>query len=508
MLALLTRRPHRAALAAITGVLLSFALGVVPAVGEYRTVAGPLEQWVWLRTAVPMTAAAVRDDGWLVVATGRRFDGRNMVGGGLILVPPWGRSAIPFGDAPNLATKAYSYTSLVARGDRLFGLTSAPNQTGTVGQMAELVELDARSGKVVAFHGKWWHPDLAVDPQTGDLVLWTFSCTGECDPRKIDVDDAPEEMAGVITHDLVRYDPDTKRRTAVLVPDPIGHDVGGSGTCAPRRGSLHRCEEVFRVTFSADGTALFLGSTRNGVNAIDVRGRDGRFRYAISSPRPIDALAFAPPPSCLAGSLVFTSFDGATWAIPGAMEAAAASRDAVPLASGAPGGRSDAAVTPDGNVVTLRRSEALLLSCPASERPAVPAPPVPPPAASAPPPDAAAAATTGAGSPQPSPPAGPGAPPANTPPPVQPPSTPAVAGPVSHAPQAVTSAQVGLVDAQEEQPVYGLSASSRLAGPAPLTMGVTAIGVVGFAAVAYFTIPDPRRRREERANPARIEVRP
>lgn len=495
-------------LAGFAGALLSvaFAIAIVPAAGEYRTVAGPLQQWVWLRTdAVPMTAAAVRDDGWLVVATGRHFDGRNMVGGGLVLVPPWGGTAIPFGDAPNLTTKAYRYTSLVARGDRLFGLTSAPDESGAVGQMAELVEFDAASGKVVAFHGKWWHADLTVDPQTGDLVLWTFSCTGECDPRRLDVDDDPEEMTGVITHDLVRYDPETRRRTAVLVPDPMRQDVGGSGTCAGRRDSLHRCEEVFRVAFSPDGSLLFLGSARAATNAIDVRDRDGRFRASIAAPRPIDALSVAPPASCLAGALVFTSFDGTTWAVPGAGTPAGASGDAVQLAAGAPGGKSDAAITPDGDVVTLRRSEAVLLSCPATARvaPPVAAPPAPPPATPA---EAGAAGSAGAPS-QPAPPGGPAAPPSNVPPPVQPPATPAVAGPISHAPQAVTSAQVGLVDAHEEQPVYGLSASSRLAGPGHLTRAVTAVGVAGFAAVAYLTIPDPRRRRVERATPARIEVR-
>ena len=493
MHALLTMRRAVALGAAVVILLL---LGVAPAVGEYRTVAGPLQQWVWLRSeGLALTATAVRDDGWMVVATGRRLDSRSMtmIGGGLLLVPPWGGTAIPFGDPPSLVTKHYGYTSLVARGDRLFGLTSVPDETGTVGQLSELVELDARSGKVVAEHGKWWFPDLVVDPRTNDLVLWTFTCTGECDPFAVDVDDAPEEMTGTVTHDLVRYDPDTRKRTAVLVPDPMrGGPSDGSGTCASRRTSLHRCEEVFRLAFSPDGSTLFLGTARVGSNAVDVRDRDGKLRSSFAVPRAVDAMGFLSPSSCLAGTLLLTSPDGTAWAVPSAAEGAGAGGIAQ-VAAGAPAGRSDAAITPDGNVVTLRRSEAVLLSCPEAKR--VEAPPLPAPPAPAAPVDAAAAAPAG-GPPPPAPqaPSAPPAPPANPPPPVQPPSMPAVAGPASHATQAVTSAQVGLVDAHEEQPVYGLSASSRRVDPS-LPIGVVGVfGAIGFATVAWFTIPDPRRR--------------
>jgi hypothetical protein len=89
---------------------------------------------------------------------------------------------------------------------------------------------------------------------------------------------------------------------------------------------------------------------------------------------------------------------------------------------------------------------------------------------------------------------------------VQPPSVPAVAGPASHATQAVTSVNVGLADAQEEQPVYGLSASAL-----PVTrhrttgglgaLGVGAIAVVGFAVVSFLVIPDARRPRVAVARP-------
>ena len=80
----------------------------------------------------PDDGAVVRPDGWLVAATGWRYNGTQMVGGGLVLVPPWGGKAIPFGDPPDRGTRSFGFTSLVQRGDRLFGLTSVGYAQSTV----------------------------------------------------------------------------------------------------------------------------------------------------------------------------------------------------------------------------------------------------------------------------------------------------------------------------------------------------------------------------------------
>jgi hypothetical protein len=58
----------------------------------------------------------------------------------------------------------------------------------------------------------------------------------------------------------------------------------------------------------------------------------------------------------------------------------------------------------------------------------------------------------------------------------------------------MTSLNVGLADAEQEQPVYSLSASRR--SPDVLAWGALGVGVagaVGFASVAFVTIPMKRR---------------
>ena len=496
----LTGRAGRTRLVAAIACGLALASAVLvltssPARADYQLVRGGLEQWVWVRGEgrVPMTAAVVRPDGWLVVATAERFDRDAMVGGGLLLVPPWGGAAVPFGDPPDHEHFTYGFTSLALRGDRLFGLTPMPGSRSRIGQQALLVELDARTGSVVATHGSWWFPDLTVDPRTRDLVLWDFTCTGRCGAEDFDGDDL-----GKVTHHLVRYDPDARRKT-VLVPDAMTADVGGSGLCGARRQSHHTCEEVFRVAFSPDGETLFLGTSRAEGNAVDVRGRDGRLRFSFPVPRPVDAMRVGAPSTCLAGTLLLTSFDGTAWAVPRAAEPSGEAGRAQLAASGGPVGASAAAMTPGGQLLTLRRAEGVLLACPPFVPPTPPAPAVPPPvpepAAAAPQPAPAAPG----GGPAPAPPSGPAAsaapaPPANVAPPVQPPGLPAVASPASHAGQAVSSVNVGLADAEQEQPVYSLSASRRLPDvPAWGALAVGAAGAVGFASVAFVTIPMKRR---------------
>jgi hypothetical protein len=66
----------------------------------------------------------------------------------------------------------------------------------------------------------------------------------------------------------------------------------------------------------------------------------------------------------------------------------------------------------------------------------------------------------------------------------------------------VTSLNVGLADAEQEQPVYSLSASRRApetSARAALVVGAAA--AVGFASIAWLAVPV--RRRE----PARASVR-
>jgi hypothetical protein len=480
--------------AAIVAIVAAVTFAAPRAGAEYQTVVPGLQQWLWVTAQpnIPMTAAAVRPDGWLVVATGQRFDGESMVGGGLLLVPPNGGAAVPFGDPPDPEFGTHSFTSLVLRGDHLFGLTSIPDLHSGIGQRSRLVELDARTGKVLAIHGTWWFPDLAVDPRTNDLVLWNFRCTGECGPR-----DNDEQAVGGVTHDLVRYDPESRRTTAVLVPDPMVADVGGSSGCQPRRGELYHCEEVFRVAFSHDGNTLFLGTSRPGTNAVDVRDRNGAFRFSIPLSRAVDAMTFGAPSTCLADTLLLTSYDGTAWGIPNPTADSGGLTRAAQIAGGGPVGSSAAALTPAGDVLTLRRTEGVVLACPARIRPDLPPAPAPPRAASADP-VKLAAAPAGPNA-TPAAPTGPAAAPANTPPPVQPPSLPAVAGPSTHATQAVTSVNIGLADAEEEQPMYSLLASRRPpVQPAWASLGVGTAAAVGFAAVAFVTIPMPRRDRRIR----------
>ena len=492
MLAVLRGQRRRLALIAVLALAVVLTPAPPRAAADYQTVGGGLVQWPWVLAAspAPMTAAVVRPDGWLIVATSERFSVDRMVGGGLLLVPPWGGPAIPFGDPPSYETFNYGYTSLVLRGERLFGLTPVPEGRSRIGQKARLVELDARTGAIVATHGSWWFPELTTDPRTGDLVLWDFRCTGRCGADDVDGDEL-----GIVTHRLVRYNPDT-RRAAVLLPDPKSANIGGSGTCQERRDSWHACEEIFRVAFSADGGTLFLGTSRATGNVVDVRDRNGTFRYSIPVPRPVDALRVGAPDTCLAGGLVITSFDGTAWIVlDAATDTGGGASRARLMAGGGPIGASAAALTPEGDVLTLRRTEGVLLACPPWSPPLPPGPPV---VAAAPPaPAEVAPAPASAGTPPPSPSAPPSAAPpapANVAPPVQPPGVPAVAGPAAHAPQAVTSLNVGLADAEQEQPVYSLSASRRT--PDALAWGSLAVGTaaaVGFASVAFVTIPFRRR---------------
>ncbi len=473
---------------------------------DYQTVGDGLQQWLWTRAAstVPMTAAAVRSDGWLVVADGERFEGDRFVGGELRIVPPWGGAAVPFGRPPDRVARTFGFTRLVARGDRLFGLTSLPDDRNRTGQRAELLELDARTGALVADHGSWWFPELAVDPKTNELVLWTFDCSGQCD-----VDSTAPPEPTVVRHQLVRYDPTTKRST-LLLPDALDADVGGSGTCASQRDQMHICEEIFRVTFSPDGGTLFVGTARNGANAVDVRERNGALRFSFAVPRPIDDFRVGAPSTCFAGALVMTAYDGTTWVVPNAATPTGEASRAHVIAAGGPGGTSVAGVTADGQMLTLRRTEAVILACPGwlpPKQPVAAAPPVTAPGdpkvelASGP-------AGTSAAVPKPGAPSSPTPPAGNAGPPVQPPAVPAVAGPAAHAPQAVTSVNVGLSDAEQEQPVYSLSASRR--PPEQLawaSLGVGVAAAVGFAAVAMITIPDRRRQLQLRPASTRRDLR-
>jgi hypothetical protein len=459
-----------------------------PGAADYQSVAEGVTQWLWTQRdagAPPMTAATVRPDGWLVVATSERFASNGYAGGELLIVPPWGGPAAIFGDPPDKGRGAtHSYLHLVSRGDRLFGLTSMPDQYSDIGQKARLVEIDARTGHPVADHGAWWFPDLDVDPQTGDLVLWNFRCTGTCGPGG---GDDNEETVGAVTHQLVWYDPDTRATTQVLLADPGEARIGGSGTCEARRDATFNCDDVFRVAFSNDGNTMFLGTARNGANAIDVRDRRGALRYTIAAPRAIDAMVYGRPGTCFADALLMSAADGSAWVLRDATNPAAARSSPALVAVGAPAGTSHAALTPSGEVVNLRRSEAVVLACPGF------APPAPPRPALAPA-GAGGASVAGAAPPTPAP-ASPPAPNIAQPPvPPQAPPAPPAAGPPAHAAQLVSSVSAGVADAPEEQPVYGLSAARRHAPPpAWARLGVGAGAVTGMAAVAFVLLPTHRR---------------
>lgn len=459
--------------------------GAGPAAGEYATVENRLRQSVWARvagqSAPPVTAAVVRGDGRLIVASSpdqRAARGHRTAGGNLHLVD----SESTVLDASNrFGPTTFGFARLAIRKGRLYGLSITATDVDEIGQKARLIELDLGTGAVLRDLGLWWWPELAVDPATQDLVLYAFDCSGRCR--------GDAEQAGSVTHPLVRFDPDSGRRTTIVPDRPTLESDAGSPCAQP---DLRRCEDPFRAAITADGSAVVLVSTRPTNNVAEVRSIDGRLVRRFAVPRPADSIALGTADSCLSGTLLLSIYDGSMLAVGGVLTGGS---DARVVAAGAPSGSTAMTVAPDGSVVATRRSEVGRLACPdlaplpragrpdaAAAPGATPASPVS--AASAP-----ASGQSGAGGS-----ATPPAAPTGGPPPAPPaPPTPVAAGPPAHGVQAVTSPAGALADAPEEQPVFGLSASAR-AVPLPGRAALAATALL-LVAGAWFVIDLPAVRR-------------
>lgn len=447
-------RVARAILAVLMLFGASVAGGSSSASAEYVAVERPLSQLIWARTAdassPPITAVAARPDGLLVVATSpdqRAGRGYEVAGGELHLVAD---PETVLGPSTRFGPTRFGFSRLVVRKGRLYGLSVTANDVDEIGQKARLIELDLGTGAVLRDLGTWWWPDLALDPSTGELVLYAFDCERRCT--------GDSEQPGRVTHPLVRFDPDSGRRRTVVADR---HDLpsDGASRCGSADGQA-RCEDPFRVAVAPDGSSIVLASTRGTGDVVEVREPGGTLRRRLSIPRPADTIAVAPSSSCLGDMLVISSFDGSVAGVAGILASGTGVRA---IATGAPAGSSAMTVTAGGELVITRRSEVGQLSCPTTPAASVDKAAVAPgPAPQGPVAGGPAPAAAGSG-PAPAAPTGPaggtgGSPP---PPPATPsPGVPVAAGPPAHAVQAVTSPVGALADAPEEQPVYGLSASS------------------------------------------------
>ena len=436
----------------LVGVALGWLLAAFaasPATSGYATVTGGLVAWEWARVASPgqvqVTDIAVRDDGWMLVATGGGVDGF------VHLLPPWGGELTT---ATRLGPRAFGFRQVELRRGRLFGLRLEPQQRGEdTHNSGELWELDASTGAVVADHGTWWYQDLALDPVSQDLVLQTSG-------------DGREPYR----HDLVRYDPDS-RSQKVLVRDDDP-----------------RADRALEVAFSADGRLLFTANVTELPPTIDVRDRDGSVLHSLRSGQ-IDTLTSGRPGSCFEGLLLVTRSDGSVWGT--RTESGAA--PTLLAAGGRPGVVSYSGLDRDGNLATARYGDVTLLACPGFVPPRPPqvAPPsttvsVPVGAAAvaAPPParrDDLAAPP--APSTPPAPPPGAAAPPAPPAPPAPAPVAPPSA--LGAAAQTAAAPAAGVADSPDEEHITSVAASS------PQTFALSFGAVVVMAMVSYVFVAAP-----------------
>ena len=437
-----------ASLASLVVVLVT-APGVL---AGYATVDRGAVQWEWTAVAqtgrLQVTDVAVRDDGWLIVATATFADGH------LHLVPPWGA---PLDASTRLSSEAFGFRQVELRRGRLFGLRQEQQRRGDeTHNPGELIEVDAKTGDVVRHHGSWWFQDLAVDPVTEDLVLQT-SGQGR----------APYE------HDLVRFNPDRGTQT-VLVADED-----------PRR------DHAFEVAFSPEGDLLFTANVTGLPVTVDVRRRDGTRLHTLQSGQ-VDALVVGRPGTCFAGLLVLTRYDGSVVTL-------ATSPGSAPLpiaAGGRTGVVSYAALDRDGHVATARYADVTLVACPGFVPPRAPvfaSAPIAGTDAGAPPPASPSASVPAPSGTPPSPPAGAPVQAAAPAAPIPAPATPAVpvAPPsaLGGAAQAASAPSVGAADAPEEEHLTSVAASTST------TLAVSVGAVVAMALVAYLlAVPPPAAR--------------
>jgi hypothetical protein len=416
--------------------LVAIVLGA-PSSARYATVAPGLVQWEWAvvddPSAVQVTDVAVRDDGWLIVATAADLDGR------LHLVAPWGGR---IGAATRFGPTALGFRHLEFAGSRLFGMRQETLRPDTEQHApGELFELDPRTGEIVADLGGWWHDALAVDPPTGHLLVREF---GGDDPAH--------------GHGLVRLDPDTGATVALVADaDPSSDDS-------------------WEVAVSADGARIFTAHTTG--STIDVRDRAGAVIHSLNAGQ-VDALVAAAPGTCFEGRVLFTRSDGSAWSVattPGA--------SAQPVAAGGrPATVSRAALDRNGNLLSVRLADATLVACPPFAIPQAPA--GAPPASVAPraridaAPRAEAAPAAVAAPPAPAPAAAP-PPPPPPPPPAAPPAPPVpLAAPMGGAMQSAAAPSVGIADVPDEEHVTSLAAS---AGP---TLVLLVGAALAMAMIAY-----------------------
>ena len=439
------------------GGALAFALALIafaPTAGaEYATVQDDAVQWEWASIIEPgrfqVTDVAVRDDGWMLVATATFADGY------LHLIPPWG-GALDW--TTRLGTQTLGFRQIELRRGRLFGLRQEHQRRDEDTHNAgELIELDAETGEVIRHHGSWWFQDLALDPVTDDLVL-QISGSGR-EPYR---------------HDLVRYNPD-RGTLAVLVVD-----------------DEPRSDRAFEVAFSDDGELLFTANVTDVPVTVDVRRRDGTSLHTLQSGQ-VDALVAGRSGTCFEDRLVLTRFDGSVLTM-----ATTPGSTPVPIAAGGRTGVvSYAALDRDGHVATSRYADVTLVACPGFVPPVAPTKPAVPAAA---PPVADGPAAPAPGPPVSTPPTpASGPPPATAAPAAPPPPAPAtpavpVAPPsaLSGAAQAASAPSVGAADAPEEEHLTSIAASHRS------TLAVSVGAVVAMAMVAYVLAAPPSTVRLHR----------
>jgi len=453
----------------LAGVVAALLFAGTTGAGAGYEVTNGLVDWEWaiVRSVNEhqVTDHAVAPDGSLIVSTGWALDGY------LHHIPAWGGVITEHNrlgpdrytvDGESQNTLELGMRQIEIRGDRLFGLDhyaeySYKEHPYGLNSHAKLLEFDL-DGRVLREHGDFWNGPLTTDPRTGDFVLQ-------------DVDDTDP-----FDHDLVRYDPDTGKRT-VLVAD-----------------SNPSADDPLEVAFSPDGARMF--TLHLAATTVDVRERNGDLLYTMDLGQSMDSIVHGRPDTCFEGMLISTRFDGSVWGVRPGPNAA----PAVLASAGRTAAWSYTTVAPDGNILSSRLDEVTLLACPPFT------PPEPPPAPELPEDTAPVEQASGdrqvlaAGN-------APGAPGA----PGQPGAQPPLAGPaapgapqIGSVVQANVAPQVGVADAAEEQPVMSLSASRRepALDTAWMRLALGAVFVTALAAGAFALaqpqprpVPDTQRRR-------------
>ena len=425
------RRLAGALVASLVLLVLAVGLGVSrpPAArAGYGFLADGFAQWDWARATSAdrhqVLDAVARPDGWLIVSTGDGYDGW------LHLVPPWGGL---IDEHNRFGTEPLAFRQLELLDGRLYGL--AHEGEPELRSAARLYELDPATGKVLRQLGLWWNQDLAVDPRNGELVLQTWQ----------DTEPYP--------HHLVSFDPDTGVSTTLV------HDTDP------------KSDDPLEVAYNPEGTLLMTGHPTG--TDLDIRRRDGTLVHRLTTGGPIDDLVHGSDGTCFQGFAIYTRVDGTVWGI----SPRESSRPFSLAGAGKPAAVSFAALDHRGLVLVPRLTEVTLLACTGFRPPEPPSatPPTLPVetevqlAAAARPAGPGARPVAAAGAPTPQPPQ----------PPLAGPAPPAAIGTQQALSQAIAP-QAGLADARDEEPVLGLSASSRLGLGAVATL---AMALLTFVAV-------------------------